>query len=258
MAILILSDRKVDELHAAVPALLVCSGVHQHLIREGTRTKCSLILETGEPREIHHFALLFGYGAGAVNPYLAFETLAQMAERGWLKTAKGPVDEKTAEKNYIKAVNKGILKVMSKMGISTIQSYQGAQIFEAVGLNHEFVREYFTHTASRIQGVGIDVIAEEVARRHARAYPKVHVPEELDLDVGGQYQWRRRGEYHMVNPEVVAKLQHAVRTNNFGVYKQYADLCDNQAKNLRRCAGCSTSRPGRKSRWRKSNPPRAL
>jgi glutamate synthase (NADPH) large chain len=232
VAILVLSDRKVDELHAAAPALMVCSGVHQHLIKEGTRTKCSLILETGEPREIHHFALLFGYGAGAVNPYLAFETLAQMAEQGWLKSAKGPIDEKTAEKNYIKAVNKGILKVMSKMGISTIQSYQGAQIFEAVGLNHEFVSEYFTHTATRIQGVGIDVIAEEVARRHARAYPKVHVPDELDLDVGGQYQWRRRGEYHMVNPEVVAKLQHAVRTNNFGVYKQYADLCDNQAKNL--------------------------
>ena len=202
------------------------------MIRQGTRTRCSIILETGEPREVHHFALLFGYGAGAINPYLAFETLAHLADQGQLKGAKGPVDESTAKKNYIKAINKGVLKVMSKMGISTIQSYQGAQIFEAVGLNRDFVKEYFTATSSRVQGIGIDVVAEETARRHARAFPKVHVPEELDLDVGGQYQWRRRGEYHMVNPEVVALLQHAVRTNNRKAYEKYASLCNGQAKSL--------------------------
>jgi glutamate synthase domain-containing protein 2/glutamate synthase domain-containing protein 1/glutamate synthase domain-containing protein 3 len=232
VAVLILSDRTVDKALAPIPALLACSGVHQHLIRQGTRTRCSIILETGEPREVHHFALLFGYGAGAINPYLAFETLSHLAEQGQLKSAKGPIDAATARKNYIKAINKGVLKVMSKMGISTIQSYQGAQIFEAVGLNRDFVKEYFTATASRVQGIGIDVVAEEMVRRHARAFPAVHVPEVLDLDVGGQYQWRRRGEYHMVNPEVVALLQHAVRSNNRKAYDKYASLCNDQAKNL--------------------------
>ncbi|MSR57923.1 MAG: glutamate synthase large subunit [Planctomycetaceae bacterium] len=231
-ALIILSDRGVNQSLAAIPALMAVSGVHQYLIREGMRTQCGLIVESGEPREVHHFALLFGYGAGAVNPYLAFETLADLCRLGVLKSTKGEFDFESAEKNYIKSINKGVRKVMSKMGISTLHSYRGAQIFEAVGLNREFVNEYFTHTASRIQGIGIDVVAEEVARRHGAAYPSTEIPENLDLDVGGQYQWRRRGEFHMVNPEMVARLQHAVRSNNREAYKKYADFCNNQQKNL--------------------------
>ncbi|MFM7162273.1 MAG: glutamate synthase central domain-containing protein, partial [Planctomycetaceae bacterium] len=231
-ALLILSDLGVDAKHAAIPALLACAGVHHHLIREGSRTRCALIIESGEPREVHHYALLFGYGAGAVNPYLVFESLAQLAGRGELKNAKGPVDFAAAEKNYIKAVNKGLLKVMSKMGISTLHSYRGAQIFEAVGLNKAFVDEFFTRTATRIQGIGLEEIAIEVQRRHQSAHPTVVVPENLDLDVGGQYQWRRRGEFHMVNPEMVAKLQHAVRSNNRDAYRRYADFVNNQQRNL--------------------------
>lgn len=231
-ALLILSDRGANEKFAPIPALLACSGVHQHLIREGSRTLCGIVVESGEPREVHHFALLFGYGAGAVNPYLAFDTLHDLCRQGFLKNGKGDLDYKSAEKHYIKGVNKGVLKVMSKMGISTLQSYHGAQIFEAVGLNRDFVNDFFTHTASRIQGIGIDVIADEVARRHEYAYPAVDVPENLELDVGGQYQWRRRGEFHMVNPEMVAKLQHAVRTNSWDAYQKYADFVNNQQKNL--------------------------
>lgn len=231
-ALVILSDRGVTHDMAPIPALLACSGVHQHLIREGTRTRASLIVESGEPREVHHFALLFGYGAAAVNPYLAFETLAQQCQQGILKNGVGGLEYKAAEKYYVKAINKGTLKVMSKMGISTLQSYHGAQIFEAVGLNRDVVQEYFTYTASRIQGIGLDVIAEEIKRRIAGAFPAVEVPENLDLEVGGQYQWRRRGEHHMVNPEMVAKLQHAVRTNNPRMYDAYADFCNNQEKTL--------------------------
>lgn len=231
-SLLILSDRGVNESFAPIPALLACSGVHQHLIREGTRTLCGIIVESGEPREVHHFALLFGYGCGAVNPYLAFDTLHDLCRQGFLKNGKGDLDYKTAEKHYIKSINKGTLKVMSKMGISTLQSYHGAQIFEAVGLNRDFVNNYFTHTASRIQGIGIDVVAEEVKRRHEYAYPAVDVPENLDLDVGGQYQWRRKGEFHMVNPEMVAKLQHAVRTNSWPAFQKYSEFCNNQQKNL--------------------------
>jgi len=205
-ALLILSDRGVDAKYAPVPALLACGGVHHHLIREGSRTRCGLIIESGEPREVHHFALLFGYGAGAVNPWLAFETIAQMCQQAPLKGPKGEVDYKTAEKNYIKGLNKGILKVMSKMGISTLHSYRGAQIFEAVGLSAALVDKYFTRTPTRIQGIGLPEISTEVARQHHVAFPRVEVAEVLDLDVGGQYQWRRRGEFHMVNPEMVAKL----------------------------------------------------
>ncbi|MGQ0634449.1 MAG: glutamate synthase large subunit [Planctomycetaceae bacterium] len=242
-ALLILSDRGVNESLAPIPALLACSGVHQHLIREGTRTRCGLIIESGEPREVHHFALLFGYGAGAVNPYLAFETLADLCQRQHLKNGKGDVDYKTAEKHYIKSVNKGVLKIMSKMGISTLHSYRGAQIFEAVGLNREFVKEYFTHTASRIQGIGIDVVAQEVQRRHAAAWPSVDVSENLDLDMGGQYQWRRRGEHHMINPEMVARLQHAARTNNRAAYRKYAEFCNNQEKTLATLRGLLEFKP---------------
>jgi glutamate synthase domain-containing protein 2/glutamate synthase domain-containing protein 1/glutamate synthase domain-containing protein 3 len=231
-ALLILSDRGVNQMFAPIPALLACSGVHQHLIREGTRTRCGLIIESGEPREVHHFALLFGYGAGAVNPYLAFETLADLCRQEALKNGTGALDAKAAEKNYIKGLNKGILKVMSKMGISTLHSYRGAQIFEAVGLNRDFVNDYFTHTASRIQGIGIDIVAEEVHKRHSYGFPGVEVPENLDLEVGGQYQWRRLGEHHMVNPEMVAKLQHAVRVNSPAAFRNYTEFCNNQSKQL--------------------------
>ena len=223
---LILSDRGVDAQHAPIPALLATSGVHHHLIREGSRVKVGLIIETGEPREVHHMALLLGYGAGAINPYLAFETLDDMIRQGLLPG----LDHKTAVKNYIKALNKGILKVTSKMGISTIQSYRAAQIFEGIGLNREFVDRYFTWTASRIGGVGIDVIAEEALMRHHQAYPKrpVGAPE---LSWGGEYQWRRDGEYHLFNPETVFKLQHATRSRRYEIFKEYTALVDDQNRN---------------------------
>jgi glutamate synthase (ferredoxin) len=167
-AILILSDRGVDATRAPIPALLACSGVHEHLIREGTRTQCGLIIESGEPREVHHFAVLFGYGAGAVNPYLALESLADLCRAGTLQNGKGTLQYEYAEKNYMKGINKGVLKVMSKMGISTLQSYRGAQIFEAVGLNKALIAEYFTHTATRIQGIGIEVLASSIRKLNRR------------------------------------------------------------------------------------------
>ena len=211
--ILILSDRDADRHRAPIPSLLATSGVHHHLVRQGARTRCALIVESGDAREVHHCALLLGYGAGAVNPYLAFETLDDMIRQRLLV---GITHEK-AIKNYVKALNKGILKVMSKMGISTLQSYCGAQVFEAVGLERALVDKYFTRTASRIGGVGIAVIAEEVRRRHENAFP-VRPVVEHDLEWGGEYQWRRDGEYHLFNPDTVFKLQHATRSG------QYLDL----------------------------------
>jgi glutamate synthase (ferredoxin) len=224
---IILSDRSVDDHHAPIPALLAVAAVHHHLIREGTRTKVSLVLESGEPREVHHFSLLIGYGAGAINPYLAFETLDDMIAQGTLLG----IDPKKALKNYIKSVNKGVLKVMSKMGISTAQSYCGAQIFEAIGLNKEVIDKYFTWTASRIGGVGLDVIAAEVQARHDRAFPKRPVNGHT-LDNGGHYQYRKDGEYHLFNPETVHKLQYACRSNNYQVFKQYSKLVDDQSRRL--------------------------
>jgi glutamate synthase (ferredoxin) len=225
--ILILSDRGVDVEHAPIPALLAVAGVHHHLIREGTRTKVGLVLETGEPREVHHFSLLIGYGAGVINPYLAFETLDDMIHQGMLVG----VDHHQAVKNYVKAIGKGVMKVMSKMGISTAQSYCGAQIFEAVGLNQEVIDKYFTWTASRVSGVGMDVIAEEAVARHRRAFPERPLNGQL-LDVGGHYQYRREGEYHLFNPETIHKLQYACRSNNYKVFKEYSALVNNQAKRL--------------------------
>ncbi|MBI2455612.1 MAG: glutamate synthase subunit alpha, partial [candidate division NC10 bacterium] len=225
--ILILSDRGVDLEHAPIPSLLATAGVHHHLIRKGTRTKVGLVIESGDAREVHHCALLLGYGAGAVNPYLAFETLDDMIRQGILPD----LDHKQAVKNYIKALNKGILKVISKMGISTIQSYCGAQIFEAVGLSREFVEEYFTWTASRIGGVGLDVIAEEAIRRHRSAFPDRLVTRP-DLPWGGEYQWRRDGEYHLFNPDTVFKLQHATRSGQYTIFKEYTRLVDDQSRNL--------------------------
>ena len=236
--IIILSDRGVDREHAAIPSLLATAAVHHHLVREGTRTRCGLIVETGDAREVHHVCLLLGYGAGAVNPWVAFETLHDMIRQGLLVD----VDHAKAVTNYIKALNKGVLKVMSKMGISTLQSYCGAQIFEAIGLEREFVDRYFTGTASRISGIGLDVIAEEVQQRHQRAFPSRPVGEP-ELDWGGEYQWRREGEYHLFNPDTVFKLQHATRANQFAVYKEYTQLVDDQNRRLATLRGLIGAKP---------------
>ena len=235
--VIILSDRGVNSKMAPIPALLAVSAVHQHLIREKTRTQCGIVLESGEPREVHHFGCLFGYGCSAINPYLAIETLADQAAQGLLRTAKGPLTFEYAQKNFIKGVNKGILKVLSKMGISTLQSYQGAQIFEAIGLNKEFIAEYFTFTPTRLGGIGLEVLAQEAAARHARGYPHVHVPEDLDLDQGGQYQWRRRGEHHMLNPETIAKLQHAARSGSQRTYDQFAEMANRNEETIQSLRG---------------------
>jgi glutamate synthase (ferredoxin) len=224
---IVLSDRGHTRTMAPIPALLAVAGVHHHLIREGTRTKVGLVLESGEPREVHHFALLMGYGAGAINPYLAFETLDDMVLQGDLNG----IDHDKAVKNYVKSIGKGVMKVMSKMGISTAQSYCGAQIFEAIGLGKEVIDKYFTWTASHISGVGLDVIAAEVKARHDRAFPERPLNGHT-LDVGGQYQWRKDGEYHLFNPETVHKLQYAVRSGNYKVFKEYSELVNNQAKRL--------------------------
>ena len=236
--ILILSDRGVDATHAAIPSLLATSGVHHHLVREGSRTKCGLVIESGDAREVHHVALLLGYGAGVVNPYLAFETLGDMVRQGMLP--KVTQDEAIA--HYIKALNKGVLKVMSKMGISTLQSYCGAQIFEAVGLSQALVDKYFTHTSSQIGGIGIDVVAEEVRRRHDLAFgAKPVAPQELEW--GGEYQWRRDGEYHLFNPDTVYKLQHATRSGQFSVFKDYTRAVNDQSQRRATLRGLFTLKP---------------
>jgi glutamate synthase (ferredoxin) len=224
---IILSDRGHDADRAPIPSLLACSAVQHHLIREGTRTRCSLVLETGEPREVHHFALLISYGASAVNPYLAFETVHDMVAHGLI-----PGTAAAAEKNYLKAVAKGIVKVISKMGISTIQSYHGAQVFESVGLSQDFVDEYFTWTASRVGGVGIDVVAKEARMRHERGFPPKRPVFHTSLPAGGEYQYRFGGEYHLSNPETIHKLQHACRTGNYSIFQEYSSLVDTQTKNL--------------------------
>jgi glutamate synthase (NADPH/NADH) large chain len=223
--IVILSDRSADRERAPIPSLLATAGVHHHLVREGTRTRCALVVEAGDAREVHHCALLLGYGAGVVNPYLAFETLKDMIEQRLLVG----ISHEKAVKHYIKALNKGILKVMSKMGISTLQSYCGAQIFEAVGLNKEFVDHYFTWTASRIGGVGLEVIAAEVLKRHEHAYP-MRADVRPDLEWGGEYQWRRDGEYHLFNPDTVFKLQHSTRSGQYQIFKEYSALVDDQSR----------------------------
>ena len=239
-SIIILSDRGMDAHNAPIPSLLFTSAVHHHLIKEGTRTKAGLVIESGEPREVAHFALLIGYGAGAVNPYLAFETLDDMIRENILPAH---IDHKTAEKNYVKAVHKGVVKVMSKMGISTIQSYRGAQIFEAVGLSQGLVDRYFTWTPSRVGGIDLDVIEEEARRRHSQAYPDRGVAANLDLEVGGVYQWRRDGEYHMYNPDSIARLQHAVRSESYGTYKEFAEMIDDQSKRLATLRGLLEFKP---------------
>jgi glutamate synthase (NADPH/NADH) large chain len=238
--IIILSDRYADEDMAPIPTLLITAAVHHHLVREKTRTRVGLVVETGEAREVHHFCLLLGFGAGAINPYLAFDTIRDLVREGALD-----LSERKAVKNYVKASGKGILKVMSKMGISTVASYTGAQIFEAVGLRKDVVDEYFTGTASRIEGIDLDVVAGEVKARHTIAYPAR--PEELahrELPVGGEYQWRREGEYHLFNPDTVYKLQHSTRSGRYDVFKEYTRLVDDQAKRLATLRGLFTFRNG--------------
>ncbi|MDX6197055.1 MAG: glutamate synthase large chain [Actinomycetota bacterium] len=221
--IIVLSDRDSTAHMAPIPSLLLTSAVHHHLIREKTRTRVGLILEAGDAREVHHIALLIGYGAAAVNPYLAFETIEDLISAG----AIVDIEPQQAIRNYIKALGKGVLKVMSKMGISTIASYTGAQVFEALGLAQDLVDEYFTGTTSRLGGIGLDVVAEEVAARHAKAYPdnpteRAH----RKLEIGGEYQWRREGEIHLFNPETVFTLQHSTRTQKYDVFKQYTSKVD--------------------------------
>ncbi len=226
--IVILSDREMDADHIAIPALLATSAVHQHLIRQGLRTETGLVIETGSARESHHFTTLAGFGAEAINPYLAFETLFDLRRCGKLP------DELSLEEikaRYIKAVNKGLFKVMSKMGISTYQSYCGAQIYEAIGLSSEFIDTYFSGTPTRIEGVGLAEIAGEAVCWHRDAYGGKQIYRNV-LDVGGEYAWRVRGEQHLLVPETVAKLQHAVRTGDYDLYKEYAQRINNQSGRL--------------------------
>ncbi|HXP59460.1 MAG TPA: glutamate synthase large subunit [Dongiaceae bacterium] len=225
--VVVLSDRGVSREWAPIPSLLAVGGVHHHLIREGTRTRVGLVLESGEPREIHHFSLLIGYGCGAINPYVAFQSLDDLLRQGLLTG----IDHRTACKNYLKAAMKGVVKVISKMGISTIQSYQGAQIFEAVGLQQSLIDRYFTWTPSRIEGVGIEVIAQEVLMRHQHAFPDRPVDGHA-IESGGQYQWREDGEFHLFNPQTIHKLQAAVRSGSYKLFKEYSALVDEQGKNL--------------------------
>jgi glutamate synthase (ferredoxin) len=225
--VIILSDRGVNRDFAPVPALLAIAGLHHYLIREGLRTRVSLVLETGEAREVHHFALLIGYGVSAINPYVAFETIDDMIREGLLTG----IDHKTACKNYVKASAKGVIKVMSKMGISAIQSYRGAQVFEALGLRQDVIDHYFTGTPSRVGGIGLDVIAQEVLARHHAAFPARIVNGHV-LPSGGQYKWRKDGEAHTFTPESIHALQKAVRTGSTAVYKEYARFINDQSKNL--------------------------
>ena len=240
--ILILSDRGVDADHAPIPSLLATAGVHHHLIREGTRTRVGIAVESGEPRGVHDFALLIGYGAGAVNPYLVFETLSDLCHQDGFER---PIDYHKAEKNYVKACHKGVLKIMSKMGISTLQSYRGAQIFEAVGLRQDFIDQYFAWTPSRVGGIGIDEVEEETLRRHRHAYPEREVPANLDLLTGGHLQWRRDGEYHMYNPDTIAKLQDATRTNDSKTFGEFTDLIDKESERLCTIRGLLEFKPGK-------------
>ncbi|MCA3017826.1 MAG: glutamate synthase subunit alpha [Rhodocyclaceae bacterium] len=221
--LMIVTDRLVNAERVAIPALLAVAGIHQHLVRKGLRTSTGLVVETGSAREVHHFALLGGYGAAAVHPYLALETLHN------LNDYLGDYDKHEAEKKYIRAVSKGLLKVMSKMGISTYQSYCGAQIFEAVGLSSAFVNQYFTGTASNVEGIGIFEIAEEAMRLHTKAFGDDPVLR-TQLDAGGEYAFRVRGEEHMWTPEAIAKLQHSTRKNSYDTYKEYAKIINDQTK----------------------------
>ncbi len=226
--LLILSDRGVDAQYAPIPSLLALAAVHNLLVREETRTQVALILESGEPREVMHFALLIGFGASAINPYLAIDSLRDLAHRGYLANGVTP---DTAVKNFTKAINKGLLKTFSKMGISTLQSYRGAQVFEAVGLSQDLVDTYFKGTASRVEGVSLEVLAREAQMKHEHAFAPLS-ESQADLAVGGTYHFRTEGEYHLMNPLTISKLQHAVRANDAKTFKEYTDLIDEQSRSM--------------------------
>ncbi len=228
--LIVLSDRHSDAEHAPIPSLLLTAAVHHHLIATKQRTQVGLLVEAGDVREVHHVALLIGYGAAAVNPYLAMESVEDLLRAG---TFIEGIEPEKAIKNLIYALGKGVLKVMSKMGISTVASYRGAQVFEAVGLNDEFVETYFNGTATKIGGAGLDVIAKEVAARHAKAYPASGVTAtHRALDIGGEYQWRREGEPHLFDPETVFRLQHATRNRRYDIFRQYTDRVNEQSERL--------------------------
>ncbi len=245
--ILVLSDRGVDADHVPIPSLLATAAVHHHLIRTGQRTRCGLVVETGEAREIHHCALLIGYGAGAINPYLVFETYHDLARLGMLVDAQGgPIDPARAIENYGKSIDQGLLKIFSKMGISTLLSYRGAQIFEAIGLGHDLIDRHFTGTPSRLGGIDLDTVARESLLRHESGFPTITGHEEPELDCGGEQMWRRRGEYHMWNPETIQKLQHSVKKKEFATYKEFAKAANDETKNACTLRGLLEIRKGRK------------
>lgn len=238
---IVLSDRDSDVFKAPIPSLLLCAAVHHHLVRTKARTMVSMLVEAGDVREVHHVALLIGYGAAAVNPYLALESVEDLARRGAID-AQSP---ERAMRNLVKALGKGVLKVMSKMGVSTVASYRGAQIFEALGLSQEVVDGYFTGTSSRLGGVGLDVLAAEVSARHAVAYPPSGVsPPHRTLNIGGEYQWRREGEPHLFDPETVFRLQHATRSKRFDIFQQYTAGVNEQAERLMTIRGLFKMRTG--------------
>jgi glutamate synthase (NADPH/NADH) large chain len=239
--IIVLSDRNASSTSAPIPSLLLTAAVHNHLVRDKERAKVGLVIESGDALEVHHFALLIGYGAAAVNPYLALESVAEMVRDGLL----GELSEREAFRRYLKAASKGVLKVMSKMGISTVASYTGAQVFEAIGLDRGLADRYFHGTPSRLGGIGLAELAEEVARRHRYAYEGPGAgPGELELEVGGEYKWRRGGEYHLFNPKTVFKLQHATRAKRFDIFREYSRLVDEQSEQLATLRGLLRLRTG--------------
>jgi glutamate synthase (NADPH/NADH) large chain len=240
--VLILQDRAVDSEHAPIPSLLSTAAVHHHLIRKGFRGKVGIVVEAGDVWEVHHFACLLAFGATAINPYLALSSIRDMKQTGKLDTEQ---DAEQLKKNYIKAVNDGLLKVFSKMGISTLQSYQGAQIFEIIGLNNEVVDKYFTGAVSRIQGMGLDEIARESLAKHYLSFSRKDIPVDR-LPVGGLYQWKRKGEFHLFNPQTIHLLQHSTRTNDYSVFKKYSKLVNDQSEKactLRSLFNFKPSRP---------------
>jgi len=243
--LIILSDRESNEQMAPIPSLLAVAGVHHHLVRDRTRTRAGLVVETGDAREVHHMAMLVGFGGAAVNPYLVFESIEDMLDRGLFEGVFDGIDRNTALNNYVKAAGKGVLKVMSKMGISTVASYTGAQLFQAVGISQDLLDEYFRGLRCPIGGITLDDIAADVATRHKLAY--LDRPDERahrELEVGGEYQWRREGEYHLFNPETVFKLQHATRTGQYKIFKEYTRLVDDQSERMASLRGLLKFRAG--------------